>query len=118
MTKQNVGWIRGYTYDSYLDVEMNIVKLTDNKQAWELLHLGRIDYYIDSLTDLNLYLKNHQSIKQAFRLEPVLTKKMYIRFAKTAKGKKLADIYDAEIIKLIDKGKLKELYEKWEYGAQ
>lgn len=117
LAKQNVGWIRGYRYDNYLDAEMSIFKLIDNKQAWELLRLGRIDYYVNSLTDLNLYVKNNPSKKQSYRFEPVLTKKMYIRFAKTEKGKKLAALYDTEIVKLINEGALKALYEKWGYGA-
>ncbi len=114
---KKVGWIRGYNYDKYLDVSMQIIKLIDNKQAWTLLELNRIDAYIDSLTDLRLYIEEHTIDLAKYELKNILFKNMYARFAKTDKGKKFADIFDQRIPVLHKTGQLKELYLKWGYEA-
>lgn len=112
---KNVGWIRAYGYDKYINVTMNISKLINNEQAWKLLELDRIDYYIDSLTDLRLYMKENNVDSKEFRVENIIFKDMFVRFAKTEKGKKFTHIYDKRIVELQKNGELKTLYSKWNY---
>tara|TARA_R110001592_G_scaffold65156_2_gene200059 strand:+ start:580 stop:1278 length:699 start_codon:yes stop_codon:yes gene_type:complete len=116
LQNKNIGWIRGYGYDAYFDVPMNVTKLIDNKQAWKLLELNRIDFYIESLTDLKLYMQENTINSNEYEIENVLSKDMYVRFAKTAQGKKFADIFDQRIVELKQNGQLKELYLKWGYS--
>jgi polar amino acid transport system substrate-binding protein len=115
LSGKSVGWIRGYEYDSFLDVNMNIQKLINNQQAWKMLSLDRLDFYIDSITDLQIYLKENQLDEKDYALENILIKNMYIRFARTDKGKRFVDIYDQRIIQLQKSGQLKQLYRKWGY---
>jgi len=116
LNRRNVGWIRGYGYDAYIDADMMIHKVNDNKHGWKMLMLNHLDFYIDSLTDLNLYIEDMGIDRNAIATQPLITEKMYIRFSDTQKGKKLADIYDHRIISLIETGQLKTLYEKWGYA--
>ena len=115
LSMKKVGWIRGYNYDQYIDVKMDIIELIDNKQAWKLLSLGRIDFYLDSITDIRLHLETDETTKTLYRVESFLTMKMYMRLAKTPKGVALARIYDQEILKHIEGGGLRSLYKKWGY---
>lgn len=115
LSNKNVGWIKDYNYDDFINVPMKINNLIDNKQAWTLLELDRIDYYIDSLTDLKLYMKDNNLNPANYKIENVLSKYMYPRFAKTEKGKTYADMFDQRISELQKNGQLKKLYEKWGY---
>jgi polar amino acid transport system substrate-binding protein len=117
LKNKDVGWIRGYSYDAYIDVEMSKKELIDNRQAWELLRLDRIDFYIDSLTDLTLYMKDQGLSSKRYALETVLVKPMYVKFAHTDKGKRFADIYDQRIVELHQNEQLKQLYIKWAYDT-
>jgi hypothetical protein len=51
LTQRKVGWIRGY---AHLKVNMDVHRVNDNKQGWAMLELDRLDFYIDSLTDIQL----------------------------------------------------------------
>jgi polar amino acid transport system substrate-binding protein len=115
LKNKNVGWIRGYGYDAYINVDMNISKLIDNKQAWKLLELDRIDFYLDSLTDLKLYMADNNIDRALFQIENILTKSLYVRFGKTEKGKVFAENFDQGILELQNNGQLKALYLKWGY---
>lgn len=95
---------------------MKVKNLIDNKQAWTLLELERIDFYIDSLTDIKLYIKENDIDLRTFSIENILRKDMYVRFTKTAKGKKLANIFDQRLNELQNNGQLEQLYLKWGYA--
>lgn len=112
---KKVAWIRGYRYDSYLDIRLQIYELSDNSQAWQMLELDRIDFYLDSLTDMKLFIKENAIDHDKYEIQNVITKQLYVRFAKTEKGKRLADIYDKRILRLYENGQLERLYLKWGY---
>lgn len=115
MKNKVVAWIRGYSYDDFIDINISTLELIDNKQAWEMLSLDRIDFYMDSITDLKIYLNSNNLSGNDYTIEKVLTKPMYIRFALTEKGKNLAEIYDKRLPDIVANGELKALYQKWGY---
>lgn len=112
---KQVGWIRGYDYHKYLEPAMHFHEVSKNHQGWNMLARDRLDFYMDSITDLRLYMKQHQLSAETYAIEPVLIKPMYVRLAKTEKGKQLADIYDQRIAELARNGHLEKLYKKWGY---
>lgn len=118
LNEKSVGWIRGYRYDNYLDTKMNIQRLNNNKQGWAMLELDRLDVYIDSLTDIHLYMSEHKLDATQFELKNVIVERMYMRFSNTPKGALLARIYDTNILKLDRNGQLYDLYKKWGYAER
>lgn len=115
LANKKVGWIRGYRYDNYLGSELDIVRVNKNTQGWAMLRVDRIDFYIDSLTDIDIFMEEQDFSKDEFSVEAVIVEAMFVRFPKTGKGQRLADLYDRKIVTLIENGKLEALFNKWGY---
>ena len=107
---KTVGWIRAYNYQSHLSTSVNIQELNYSHQGWKMLALDRLDFYMDSITELNSYTKNEIPNIHEYSIEPVLHKKMYMRFSKSKRSKLLIELFDKRIMELFASKKLMELY--------
>ncbi len=107
-------WMRGYNYHKYLKVKVDFDEVDDHGKAWKLIDTGRFQFYIDALYDIRDYMEKHGIDATRYQIEPVIQKNLYLRFANTNKSKKLIEIYDAQIPKLVASGRMKELFNKWD----
>lgn len=115
LNNKRVGWIRGYDYHKHIDFKTHYLEFNQNHQGWNMLAMDRLDFYIDSITDLRLYMQQQSLSTETYAIEPVLVKPMYLRLAKTEKGQQLADLYDQRIFDLVQNRMLEQLYKKWGY---
>lgn len=89
-----------------------------------MLNVDRIDVFLDNNYDLqktikisNKELKNGNFNINDYNMSELMQLKLYIGFADSPKGRKLAKIFDERIPKLIANGKLKELFKKSNYES-
>lgn len=116
---KKVVWIRGFGFERYIQVDTIHIENTYRSSALEMLAKDRIDVFIDDKTEIikaNELLQSKLDLNQ-YQLIHITTLKRYPAFAKSAKGHKLARIYDQRLPVLLHSGKLKELYQKWDYPS-
>lgn len=114
---KKVGWIRGYAYDNYLEVAVEKRELNSRGSALAMLQKGRIDFFVDADVEIEDVITKKKFDTTDYQMETVLTLHLYLAFANTSRGKKLAEIWDQRIMELHKSGKLKALYEKAEYTS-
>jgi len=110
-------WLRGYDYHttSYLkDIKFSKwTEVDEYYHAWDFIIKELYDFYIDALNDMDQYIRINKVDMSPYRLEILWSERGYMVFSDTEKSKKLIKIFDTEIIRLHNSGKLKEIYQKW-----
>lgn len=114
MKGKKVVSLRGYVYNEYLDVNVEYHEVDRREQAWEMMEIGRMDFYMDARGDLNAFLQNHKIDLARYAIQDVLHKKLYLWFGKNDRTRELVKIYDQRIPELSESGKLKALFEKYQ----
>lgn len=109
---KDVGWIRGYAYNDYFDVQMNEQLVNKRKQAINMLKNDRIDYFLDAKVEVE---NMDKSLLEGLEYKPVKNLYLYYAFADNEKGKELLNIFETNMEKAVKSGKIKQLFEKWEF---
>lgn len=107
---RNVGWIRGYNYDDYLDVQVVKNELNSRESGLQMVERGRLDVYLDAAQDIQIV--KDQGVVDMELLEKALflELKLYMAFQHGETGHKLAQIWDSRMKDLHDNGKLRAIY--------
>ena len=118
LTTGTVGWVRGYAYDSYLDLDMSLTLLDDRERVFTMLRQRRLKYWLDARYEIDHLL---ESAGDAVDLEdyarrPVMTQKLYMPFAPTERGRKLRAIWDRRVPELLENGRMAKIYERWNFS--
>jgi polar amino acid transport system substrate-binding protein len=119
LANKTVGWVRGYDYDQYIDVKMNIDELNSRDSALAMLQKNRIDVLLDALVEIQNELKKKDKLKKLdfninnYQIEQLLQLNLYLAFVKNERGKQLMAIWDKNFPVLLKKGYIKKLYEKY-----
>ena len=109
--RYHLSWIRGYGYGSSLAVNHHKVTLVGNtKQGLQLLVSGRIDCYLDDLTDINTNEIIAQFDKDLIKYEVVNIRPLYPLFYNSPRGKHLLKLYDQSMEQLIQSGEIYNIY--------
>ncbi|MDN4501367.1 substrate-binding domain-containing protein [Alteromonadaceae bacterium BrNp21-10] len=117
LSGKRVGWLRGYGLDRYIQVDTEKVEHTFRSSALKMLEKDRIDVYIDDQFEI---LKANDGLQQNkldlnhYQFAKLTQLKLYPAFSNTAKGRKLARIFDQRMPLLVTSGKLAALFKKWD----
>jgi len=113
---KKVGWIRGYSYDSYLDVPVKVTKLDGRASGIKMVIADRLDAFLDAKHDIELELQKGEIDRSGIDVKEILQLKLYMAFANNDKGRELAQIWDSRLKELHDSGELKKFYDKYGYA--
>lgn len=115
LENKNVGWIRGYSYDDYLDVpvQKNLVNAREN--GMQMVERGRLDVFLDAKYDIDAAMEKGVVDPAAVDIATFMELKLYLAFTNTDKGRELAGVWDKRMQELHDSGELKKLYEASDY---
>ncbi|NMP30136.1 transporter substrate-binding domain-containing protein [Thalassotalea sp. M1531] len=105
-----LSWVRGYQIAQYIDVPHQSYLVSNERKGFELLLNNRIDVFIDY--EYNLFDQYRDKVN-FFEVLP--SRKLYVAFANTAKGKRLAEKFDKKMLSLRNNGVLAKIYQE-EYG--
>ena len=108
----NVGWIRGYGYDDYIEEDIIKHERNDRKSILYSLDNDRFDVYLDAKYDMEEAIKKHKFDVSQYSFYEILSLKLYPAFRKDDRGEKLKSIWDKRFKEVLDDGSLKELYIK------
>ena len=113
LANRKVAWIQGYTYEKNIQADMVYKPVSGHKQAWELLGMGRIDFYLESEVDATASALENGVDLGEYQFETLWINNLYVPFSKTAKGQQLVEIFDHRMAEMRNTGELPKLYKKW-----
>ncbi len=118
MEDKKVGWMRGYSYNDYLDVVVEDKEVSSRESGVGMVERERLDFFLDPLVEIEheLAKPEYDGRREHFQIENALELKMYLAFANDDKGRELVHIFDQRMEELIESGELKSIYEKWDYA--
>lgn len=113
----NVAWVRGYKMQRYIDVPMAAHRINEQETAIRMLARGRIDYFLDARYVIKNLLADlpDDLTREQFAYKHVTNLPLYLAFAPTERGRKLARIWDERFPELLRNGTIAKLYEKYDY---
>lgn len=113
LANRKVAWLQGYTFEKNIQTDMVYQPVSGHKQAWELLGMGRIDFYLESEVDATTSALENGVDLGEYQFETLWINNLYVPFSKTAKGQQLMEIFDHRMEELKKSGELPKLYKKW-----
>jgi len=112
LTGKTVGWMRGYAYDEYLDVEVKPYEIDNRENGLKMVQHGRLDYFLGAQSDVE---KIDAELMEDLEVTHCLNLYLYYAFTDTEKGQELLRVYKEKYPELIESGKMKALFEKWDF---
>lgn len=116
MANMSVAMMRNYNLNQYLFTEIKLIEKNQRAATVKMVTKDRVDFFLDvkseTLKSLDNLRINTNSGK--YKLEDLFQIRQYLCFRDDAKGHKLAEIFDNEFPRLIESGKLKEMFDKWQ----
>ena len=115
-----VSWIRGYAYDEYIDVPMNIYRLDKRTSAIEMLVRDRIDVYLDALAEVEVMIEDQDHNRSVgfyegqYAFDNILQLNLYLGFADNDRGREFRRLWDVNFPLLLQSGEIQRIYNKYD----
>jgi len=119
LNNKKVGWVRGYDYNQYINVKMEIHEVNSRESGLKLLAKDRLDVLLDAIVEIQNALNNKEFLtqigfnKDEFRIEKLLQLNLYLAFANNERGKHFSAIWDKNFPILLKNGTIKALFDKY-----
>jgi polar amino acid transport system substrate-binding protein len=110
---RRVGWIRGYELGKYLEVPLHAVRLNTRDSALAMLARGRIAYFLDAAFEIDRMFNDLPVglARESFVRRHVMDLNLYLAFAPTERGRQYLRIWDRRFPKLLQSGRIAEIYD-------
>jgi polar amino acid transport system substrate-binding protein len=115
LQNRKVAWIRGYSYDEFLEVPVVKREITNRYNILRLLDNDQVDFFLDTRNDMESVLNKAGVEVSRYTVETVLELDRYLVFANNLKGRKLKKIFDHRFPRLVQSGEIERLFAKWNW---
>ena len=115
LQNHKVAWIKGYSYDEYLEVPVIKQEITNRNNILRLLDNDQVDFFLDTRNDMESVLNKAGVEVSRYTVETVLELDRYLVFADNLRGKKLKKIFDYRFPRLVQSGEIERLFAKWNW---
>ncbi len=112
---KKVGWIKGYSFDEYLEVPVIKREFAKRENILRRLDKDQIDFFMDTRNDVESVLNKGIIDVTRYTVETVLELERYLVFANNKKGKELKKIFDDRFPDLVKSGEIEKLFAKWNW---
>ena len=111
-------WVRGYDVNKFATELKPFAEVQDMAQGVKMVMGGRADVFIDFQKDIESYAKKNKIKLTNHKVEKtdIPGGFTFVCFRKGDEGATLAKKFDASMDQLMKDGKLKPIYEKYQYG--
>ena len=92
LQNKTVAWIKGYSYDEYLEVPVVKREFSSRDKILRVLDQDRVDYFMDTRNDLESVLNKGLLEIENYTVETVFKLDRYLVFADNQKGRKFKRI--------------------------
>ena len=114
LVNKNIGWVKGYSFDEYLDVKVNKMEFETREDIIRVLEKDRLDFFMDAQADILDAVEKGSLDISKYEIKEVKRLNLYLVFANNAKGQQLLKLFDENIQKLVASGEFKKICQKWE----
>jgi polar amino acid transport system substrate-binding protein len=115
LKNKKIGWIKGFSYDEYLEVPVIKREFTRRGNILRSLDKDQIDFFMDTRNDVESVLNKGIIDVTRYTVETVLELERYLVFADNKKGKELKRIFDDRFPHLVKSGEIEKLFAKWNW---
>lgn len=117
---RRVGLIRFYNLDRFLPADVVVEEQSIRDGAIHMVMSDRLDFFLDKKSETARVLTQLEldPAAEGLVIQDLFTIRQYIGFTEDARGRKLADLFDDALPKMIADGSLKALFEKWGFEYQ
>jgi polar amino acid transport system substrate-binding protein len=112
---KRVAWIKGYSYDRFLEVPVHKREFSRRETILRQLHTDQVDFFMDTRNNMESVLNTGIIDVSRYTVENVLALDRYLVFANNRKGKKLKSIFDHRFPHLVESGEIDRLFAKWNW---
>ena len=115
LKNKKVGWIKGYSYDDYLEVPVIKKEFNRRENIMRRLDNDQLDFFMDTRNDVESVLNKGIIDVTRYTVETVLELERYLVFANNKKGQELKKIFDHRFPQLVQSGEIEKLFAKWNW---
>jgi polar amino acid transport system substrate-binding protein len=115
LTNKKIGWMKGYSFDEYLEVPVVRKEFTSREYILRVLDKNQVDFFMDNRNDMESVLNKGIIDTSRYTVETVLELERYLVFADNNKGKEFKKIYDMRFPYLVQSGEIEKLFAKWNW---
>jgi len=115
LKNKKIGWIKGFSYDEYLEVPVFKREFTKREDILRRLDKDQVDFFMDTRNDVESVLNKGIIDVTRYTVETVLELERYLVFANNKKGKELKKIFDYRFPHLVKSGEIEKLFAKWNW---
>jgi polar amino acid transport system substrate-binding protein len=115
LQNKKVAWIKGYSYDEYLEVPVIKREFSNREIILRRLDDDQVDFFMDTRNDMESVLNKGIVEVSRYTVETVLELDRYLIFADNHKGKQLKKIFDYRFPRLVESGEIERLFAKWNW---
>jgi polar amino acid transport system substrate-binding protein len=115
LKNKNVGWLKGYPYDEYLEVPVIKKEFASREKILRQLDQDQVDFFMDRRSDVESVLNKGIIDVSRYTVEIVLELERYLVFANNKKGQELKKIFDYRFPYLVESGEIDRLFAKWNW---
>ncbi len=115
LKNKKVGWIKGYSYDDYLEVPVIKKEFNRRESILRRLDNDQLDFFMDTRNDVESVLSKGIIDVSRYPVETVLELERYLVFANNKKGKEFKKIFDHRFPHLVKSGEIEKLFAKWNW---
>jgi polar amino acid transport system substrate-binding protein len=115
LKNKKVGWIKGYSYDDYLEVPVIKKEFNRRESILRRLDNDQLDFFMDTRNDVESVLNKDIIDVTRYTVETVLELERYLVFANNKKGRELKKIFDHRFPQLVKSGEIEKLFAKWNW---
>jgi polar amino acid transport system substrate-binding protein len=115
LRNKKVGWIKGYSYDDYLEVPVIKKEFNRRESILRRLDKDQLDFFMDTRNDVESVLSKGIIDVSRYTVETVLELERYLVFADNKKGQGFKKIFDYRFPHLVKSGEIEKLFAKWNW---
>mgnify|MGYP000562430908 CR=1 FL=1 len=113
LNQKDILYPQGYNFIPEIPVDFNHIEVSDSKTGILMLMRGRASYFITNVEEMTQILQELHVDMSLYRVEYLYSKKLFMGFSNTDKGKLLAEQFDQRMTLLINSGQIDKLNQKW-----
>ena len=115
LKNKKIGWIKGFSYDEYLEVPVFKREFTKREDILRRLDKDQVDFFMDTRNDVESVLNKGIIDVTRYTVETVLELERYLVFADNKKGREFKKIFDYRFPHLVKSGEIEKLFVKWNW---
>jgi len=111
--QKDILYPKGYNFIPEIPISFTHIEVSDSKTGILMLMRGRASYFITNLEEMTQLQQELRIDMTLYRVEHLYSKKLFMGFSNTDKGRRLVEQFDQRMTLLINNGQIDKLNKKW-----